>query len=121
MLILLPLRICPQSGFLTMFPFDPLNMKSERTQLNEVKNGRLAMIAFIGFCSQAAVNGEGPIEALTRHLADPGHNNSEFNRALVWFCTNPACFCIPASHGPPLLPQSSPRPSERRPQSLWLC
>ena len=52
-------------------------MKSEKTQLNEVLNGRLAMIAFVGFCSQAAVNGEGPIEALNRHLADPGHNNSE--------------------------------------------
>jgi hypothetical protein len=60
------------------YPFDPLNMKSERTSLNEVKNGRLAMIAFVGFCSQAAVNGEGPIEALVRHLEDPGHNNSEF-------------------------------------------
>lgn len=33
------------------------------------------MLAFIGFCSQAAVNGKGPIECLTDHIADPQHVN----------------------------------------------
>lgn len=56
---------------------DPANMKSERTTLNEVKNGRLAMLAFVGMCSGAAVYGKGPIELLQMHLADPAHNNSE--------------------------------------------
>lgn len=35
------------------------------------------MLAFLGFSSQAAVQGKGPIECLQAHLADPGHNNSE--------------------------------------------
>lgn len=36
------------------------------------------MLAFLGFSSQAAVQGLGPIECLQKHLADPGHNNSEW-------------------------------------------
>ncbi len=42
-----------------------------------MQNGRLAMLAFLGFASTAAVNGQGPIESLATHLADPAHNNSE--------------------------------------------
>jgi len=63
-----------KTGSLTTF-IDPLNMKSEQTTIKEIKNGRLAMLAFIGFVSQAAVTGKGPIECLTDHIADPQHNN----------------------------------------------
>lgn len=35
------------------------------------------MLAFLGFSSQAAVRGLGPIECLKLHLEDPAHNNSE--------------------------------------------
>uniref|UniRef100_A0A0F7GZY6 Chlorophyll a-b binding protein, chloroplastic n=1 Tax=Monsonia emarginata TaxID=28966 RepID=A0A0F7GZY6_9ROSI len=41
----------------------------------EIKNGRLAMLAFVGFWFQAVYTGEGPIENLRAHIADPGHCN----------------------------------------------
>ena len=37
---------------------------------------RLAMIAFLGFCSQAANTGVGPLQNLKDHIADPVHKNS---------------------------------------------
>ncbi|KAK9828887.1 hypothetical protein WJX72_002589 [[Myrmecia] bisecta] len=55
--------------------FDPMGMTSDETRLKEVKNGRLAMVAFLGFASQAAVRGLGPIACLKLHLEDPYHNN----------------------------------------------
>jgi hypothetical protein len=48
---------------------------TDEKKLKEVKNARLAMVAFLGFASQAAVRGMGPIECLKLHLEDPGHNN----------------------------------------------
>lgn len=64
-----------QSGAFGMHPFDPAGMLSEETRVKEIKNGRLAMVAFLGFCSQGAVQGMGPIECLKKHLEDPAHNN----------------------------------------------
>ncbi len=76
----LPPAVCcaSQGGLGPFTPFDPLNMRSEQMAVKEIKNGRLAMLAFVGFASGAAVYGKGPIELLNLHLADPTHNNSEY-------------------------------------------
>ncbi|XP_047336017.1 photosystem I chlorophyll a/b-binding protein 6, chloroplastic-like [Impatiens glandulifera] len=41
----------------------------------EIKNGRFAMLAFIGFVFQAIYTGQGPLENLSAHIVDPGHYN----------------------------------------------
>ena len=71
-----------QSGFLNQVPFDPLSLRNDDMREKEIKNGRLAMVAFLGFASQAAVQGKGPIASLQYHLADPFKHNSK--PSLSW-------------------------------------
>lgn len=55
--------------------FDPMGMASDEKKVKEIKNGRLAMVAFVGFVAQHQATGASPLEALKTHLADPFVNN----------------------------------------------
>jgi light-harvesting complex I chlorophyll a/b binding protein 1 len=65
--------------------FDPMGMASDEKKVKEIKNGRLAMVAFLGFVAQHQATGASPIAALTSHLADPFANNFATNGvSLPW-------------------------------------
>lgn len=55
--------------------FDPFKLSStpqyEEYKWKEIKNGRLAMLANLGFWAQYAATGKGPIQNLGDHLANP--------------------------------------------------
>lgn len=64
--------------------FDPLNLSKdpvafEDLKVKEIKNGRLAMVAWLGFYGQAVWTGKGPVQNLLDHVSDPLHNNVFFH------------------------------------------
>eukprot|EP00192_Tetraselmis_astigmatica_P018778 CAMPEP_0117664260 /NCGR_PEP_ID=MMETSP0804-20121206/9114_1 /TAXON_ID=1074897 /ORGANISM="Tetraselmis astigmatica, Strain CCMP880" /LENGTH=258 /DNA_ID=CAMNT_0005471459 /DNA_START=237 /DNA_END=1013 /DNA_ORIENTATION=+ len=69
--------------------FDPLGFGKgdmKTMQVKEVKNGRLAMVAFMGFVIQAQATGKGPLACLADHLASPFSSNFSTN---IGTCVTP--------------------------------
>lgn len=61
-------------------PFDPLGFSQNPDgfvdqAVREIKNGRLAMLAMLGYFVQAAVTQKGPLENFLDFVADPVHAN----------------------------------------------
>merc|ERR1711904_156660 len=57
--------------------FDPLGLAKGNFQElkgKEIKNGRLAMVAFVGFLAQEQLTGLSPLAALQLHLSSPGQH-----------------------------------------------
>jgi light-harvesting complex I chlorophyll a/b binding protein 1 len=68
--------------------FDPLGFAKgnvDELKLKEIKNGRLAMVAFLGFIAQHAATGKGPVAALGEHLANPWSANFATNGVSLPF------------------------------------
>jgi len=71
----------PGGQFFNMFNLGSDNM--DKMKLKEVKNGRLAMLAMLGFFVQAMVTGEGPAGNLSAHVSDGLANNFLTNFAAI--------------------------------------
>ena len=89
------------------------NLKEVQTK--ELKNGRLAMVAFMAFTIQAQATGKGPLANLADHLSSPFSERASEQYA-VFVCLRVSRVLAPPfsprpADAPPLLPPLTPRPT----------
>ena len=53
------------------------------SSVQEIKNGRLAMMAFVGFVAQYSATGKGPLVCLSEHLENPWAVNFATNGTSI--------------------------------------
>merc|ERR1711937_837532 len=73
--------------------FDPAGFSKNSDQLDElklkeIKNGRLAMLAYLGISCASVSTGKNPIEALQFHISDPWANSVMSNSYALPFLPN---------------------------------
>ncbi|KAL4439501.1 hypothetical protein ABPG77_008830 [Micractinium sp. CCAP 211/92] len=73
----------PGGQFFNMFNLGKTPEAMKKLQTNEIRNGRLAMIACLGMAAQATMTTEGPFKNLLDHLADPVSNNLLGNLSTI--------------------------------------
>jgi len=73
----------PGGQWFNMFNLGKTPEAMKKLQTNEIRNGRLAMIACLGMAAQGVMTKEGPFANLLEHLADPVGNNLLGNLATI--------------------------------------
>ncbi|GLC47421.1 Photosystem I chlorophyll a/b-binding protein 3-1, chloroplastic [Pleodorina starrii] len=75
----------PGGPFFNLFNLGKTEAAMKELKLKEIKNGRLAMLAMLGYGAQATLTREGPFQNLLDHLADPVNNNilTNFGKAFA--------------------------------------
>ncbi|KAJ9533572.1 hypothetical protein QJQ45_026631 [Haematococcus lacustris] len=65
----------PGGPFFNIFNLGKTEAAMKELKTKELKNGRLAMLAMLGYGAQAVITSKGPFQNLIDHVSDPVHNN----------------------------------------------